>query len=152
MHKLILGHGHRKGEAFNDGSTKADRKYIDFIVSGQSLGQILELPEFDLIGTFGWAENKEYEDKQIDEFLGQQKPELESGRTSFYVCSECGDIGCGAVTAKIELTEKTVVWKEFGYENDYSKPDLSGYTKIGPFVFDKIEYIKTFELLKKEIE
>ena len=51
---------------------------------------------------------------------------------------------------EIELTEKTVIWKDFGYENDYSKPDLTDYNKIEPFIFDKIEYIKTFELLKKE--
>ena len=150
MHKLKLEYKHRKGETFNNGLTKADRKYIDFIVSGQSLGQLFRLSEFDLIGVFGWTENVEYENKQIDEFLGRQKPELETGRTSFYVCSECGDIGCGAITAKIEVTEKSVIWKDFGYENNYSKPDLIDYKEIGPFIFDKNEYIKTFELLKNE--
>ena len=88
MDTLTLGHGHRKGETFKNGSTKADRKYIDFIVSGQSLGQVFGLPDFDLIGTFGWTDNKEYENKQIDEFLGLTKPELATGRTCFYVCPE----------------------------------------------------------------
>jgi len=148
MDTLTLGHGHRKGETSKNCSTKADRKYIDFIVSGQSLGQIFGLPGFDLIGNFGWSENKEYENKQIDEFLGLEKPELETGRTCFYVCPECGDIGCGAITAKIEMTDKNIIWKDFGYENNYSEPDLTDYKEIGPFTFDKKQYCETIEGLK----
>lgn len=146
MDTLILGHGHRKGETFNNGSTKAERKYFDFIVSGQSLGQLFGLPDFDLIGTFGWTDNKE--NTQIDEFLGHAKPELETGRTCFYVCPECGDIGCGAITAKIEVTEKDVIWKDFGYENNYSEPDLTDYKAIEPFTFDKKQYFEIPEGLK----
>lgn len=149
MDTLILGHGHRKNETFNNNSTKADRKFIDFIVSGQSLGQLFGLPNFDLIGTFGWTENKVQENLQIDEFLGLTKPELETGRTCFYVCPECGDIGCGAITAKIEVTEKNVIWKEFGYENNYSEPDLTDYKEIGPFTFDKKQYSEILGGLKK---
>ncbi len=148
MNTLTLGHGHRKGETFKDGSTKTDRKYIDFIVSGQSLGQLFGLPDFDLIGTFGWTVNKEYENTQIEEFLGRTEPELESGRTCFYVCPECRDIGCGAITAKIEITEKDITWKDFGYENNYSELDLTEYKEIGPFRFDKKQYSELLEGLK----
>ena len=145
MDTLKFGYGHRKGETFKNGSTKADRKYIDFIVSGQSLGQIFGLPDLDLIGTFGGAEYNEY---KIDEFLGKVKSELKTGRTCFYVCPECGDIGCGAITGKIEITENEVIWKNFGYENDYSEPDFSDYKEIGPFYFDKEQYFRTMEGLK----
>lgn len=100
MDTLKLGYARRKGETFKNGTTKVERKYIDFIVSEQSLGQLFGLPDLDLIGIFGWTDNKEYEEKQIDVFLGLAKPELETGRTGLYVCPECGDIGCGAVTAK----------------------------------------------------
>ncbi len=148
MDTLTLGHEHRKGETLKNGSTKVGRKYIDFIVSGQSLGQLFGLPDLDLIGTFGWTENKEYENKQIDEFLGLITPELKTGRTCFYVCPECGDIGCGAITAKIEVTEKNVIWKDFGYENNYSEPDLTGYKEIGPFTFDKKQYCTLLKGLK----
>lgn len=148
MDTLKLGHGHRKGETFKNGSTKADRKYIDFIVSGQSLEQLFGLSDLDIIGAFGWTENKEDENKKIKEFLGIEKPELETGRTCFYVCPECGDIGCGAITAKIEVTDNNVIWKDFGYENNYSEPDLADYKEVGPFFFDKKQYFKTLEGLK----
>ncbi|MBK8414551.1 MAG: hypothetical protein IPL22_08630 [Bacteroidetes bacterium] len=77
--------------------------------------------------------------------MGKRTPELETGRTSFYVCPECGDIGCGAITAKIEITENRVIWKEFGYENNYSAPQLDNYKSIPHLEFDKTEYIETFE-------
>lgn len=59
MNELELRHGHRKGETFKNGSTNADRKYIDFIVSGQSLGQLYGLPDFDLIGTLRWQKQQD---------------------------------------------------------------------------------------------
>jgi hypothetical protein len=148
MDTLTFGHEHRKVETFKNSSKKSERKYIDFIVSGKSLGQLLRIKDFDLIGTFGWSENKKFENIQIDEFLGITKSELETGRTCFFVCPECGDIGCGAITAKIEVTDKNVIWKEFGYESNILKPDLSDYKEFGPFTFDKMQYFKILEGLK----
>jgi len=149
MEILTFGQGHRPGQVFKNGTTQADRKYIDFIVSGQSLAKVFGLPDLDMIGTFGWTENKEIENKNIDEFVGKATPEIETGRTMFYVCPECGDIGCGAITAKIEMTDTKVIWKEFGYENNYSAPHLDDYKSILPIEFEKTEYLKTFEQLRK---
>ena len=148
MDTLSLEYGIRNGETFKNGSSKTERQYIDFVVSGQSLGQIFGLPDSDLIGVFGWSDNKDYENKQIDEFLGFESPELKTGRIPFYVCPECGDIGCGAITAKIEFSDNHVIWKDFGYENDYSEPDLNDYKEIGPFKFKKDDYFRILEKLK----
>jgi hypothetical protein len=148
MDILTLEYKVREGEVLRNRTTKTERRFIDFIVSGHSLGKHFGLPEFDLVGVFGWSENKEYENQKVDEFLGNKRPELETGRSSFYVCSECGDIGCGAITAKIEVTDSIVIWKDFGYENNYSEPDLEDYSQVGPFIFNKTEYNKAIEKLK----
>lgn len=148
MDSLTFGQGHRKGETYKNGSSKTERKYLDFIVSGQSLGQIFEILDFDLIGTFGWSDNMENEINLIEEFMGKTNPKIRTGRTCFYVCPECGDIGCGAITAKIEVSDDIVIWKDFGYENDYSEADLNRYKGIGPFYFNKEQYCQTFEKLK----
>lgn len=143
MHILTLATKHRKGEA-----NKPETKYIDFVVSGQSLSELFVLSELDLIGTFGWTENRVEESKQLDEFLGLKAPELKTGRTCLYVCPMCGDIGCGAITAHIEVTDTSVIWKDFGYENDYSEIDLEEYNHIGPFIFEKAAYTHTIETLR----
>ena len=153
MDILTLGHGHQKGETFKNGTTRTDRKYIDFIINGQSLKKLLHISPNGEIGAFGWTENIEYENKRVEEFLGIEKPELETGRTSFYVCGGCGDIGCGAITAKIVVTDKTVIWNDFGYEDGSAEQvDLTDYKEIGAFEFDKTEYFKTIETIKRPTE
>ncbi len=151
MDMLTLGYGHRFGELSGGGLSKTERNYVDFIISGQSLGQLIGIFTSDQIGIFGWIPDKWYENDRIDEFLGLIPPELTTGRTKFYVCPECGDIGCGAITAKIEVTEKQIIWSGFGYETNYSEPDLSGYHEIGPFAFEKVSYGKTFYNLRRLI-
>jgi hypothetical protein len=120
-------------------------EYFDFVISGQSLGQILNVKDSDLIGAFGWGRNWESENLRINEFMGLGKPELDSGRTCFYVCSQCGDVGCGAFTAKIEVIDNHVIWKNFGYENSL---DLDDFPNIGSFIFDKNEYFEVFEKIR----
>src|SRR6188508_1568482 len=127
MHILTLASKYRKGDTNNP-----ERRHLDFIISEQALSQYFESSELDLIGTFGWTENKVYESEQLDQFLGLKGSELKSGRVCFYVCPICGDIGCGAITAVIEVTDTSVIWKDFGYETDDAEPDRTEYKPIGP--------------------
>lgn len=85
--------------------------------------------------------------KRINQFTGVEKPALLNGRTSLFVCRECGDIGCGAITVRISISDETVVWKDFGWETDYSEPRLDEFKAVGPFTFKKNQYIKLFEEL-----
>lgn len=152
MEILTFKEAYRSGETTASHSSKTERRYIDFIISGKSLGDLLEVTKKDLTGTFGWTENSLLENEQINEYIGLVKAELQTGRTSLYVCPECGDIGCGAITVKIEMTDDTVTWKDFGYENDVDAVSLDEYNSIGPFTFNKKEYIKTFETIRREIK
>jgi hypothetical protein len=97
----------------------------------------------DLIGRLGWGAN-EIERDAIDILLLKKPPDLPDGRRLLYVCPECGDIGCGALTVKIEKTNEHFVWKGFGYENNYDgrMPLLEEYKHIGPFFFDKHQYFQ----------
>ena len=38
---------------------------------------------------------------------------------SLYVCPECGDLGCGAVTANLHVGPETVTWRAIGSQADY---------------------------------
>jgi hypothetical protein len=151
MNVLTLEQGIRKGEGSQDRAHKTERKYFDFVVSGKSIGTLVDAKRYDMIGAFGWAKNKEYELERINEFLGQQKPELESGRSCFYVCAECGDFWCGAITAKIEFSDTEVTWKDFAYEHPNLEPAFRPLEEIGSFTFDKTEYVRVFDALKNQI-
>jgi hypothetical protein len=67
---------------------------------------------------------------------------LRSGRVPLSVCAECGDLGCGAITALVERTPDGFVWRDFAFENNYdgTMTDMDSYRAIGPFMFNKTEY------------
>jgi hypothetical protein len=68
-----------------------------------------------------------------------------------FICSECGDIGCGAITALVARDGHSIVWKAFGYENNYEKNILfDDYKQIGPFTFDLEHYERTLKAVRFE--
>ena len=121
------------------GGGRTERKYLDFVINGQSLGELLQVG--DMIGCLGWGK-PEYESDMTQILLLKKPSPLETCRVTLYICAECGDIGCGAITAQVEKTSEHFVWSGFGYENYYdpSRLDLQEYTEIGPYLFNKTEY------------
>jgi len=80
--------------------------------------------------------------------LKEQPGEFPNDRVALYICPECGDLGCGAVTAKISVHDDVVTWSDFGYENTYEDamfPDT--LSAIGPFTFELREYEMTLRNL-----
>ncbi len=58
-----------------------------------------------------------------------------------YVCPECGDLGCGAISAVIEQVEDKIIWRDFGYQNNYLDEIIfDDYESINTIVFNKVEY------------
>jgi hypothetical protein len=122
------------------GSGRTQRDYLDFVVDGQSLHDLLKLG--DNIGCLGWLP-QDSEQVILQQLMAERLSVLENDRYPIYVCAECGDIGCGAVTVQIEKAQNGFVWKNFGYENDYDKSmrDLETYKNIGPFHFKQEDYV-----------
>ena len=115
MNKLTFTKKLRQGYSSQDIS-KEERDYFDFLIDNIPLSEILSVG--DKITPLGWSEIK-FQKDSVMELLKQKKSELTSGRVPVYICPECGDLGCGAVTVNIIENENSFVWKDFGYENNY---------------------------------
>lgn len=77
---------------------------------------------------------------EVGMLLGERSPTLEGGRVPLYVCPECGDIGCGALTAVIERSGDHVTWRDFGWDDaGQDGEDPTRFTG-GPFVFDAVQH------------
>jgi hypothetical protein len=77
----------------------------------------------------------------VHRLLLREQADLPDKRRSLFICSECGDLGCGAITVVVEKHDGAIVWKNFGYENNYEKEVLlDEYRSIGPFTFNAMEY------------
>lgn len=63
-------------------------------------------------------------------------PDLPGGRTSILICSECGSLSCGAVSAIVTREGEVVAWSELGIANDLEIEDQ------GPWLFEKVRGFK----------
>ena len=106
MNKLEIKSAHYQG----------DRSISEIFIDDLPLSENPNIG--DLISPFGWLKP----DAEIwfaENFLLQKESELGNNRFQILVCSECADIGCGALTAEIIRTDRSYIWDKFGYQNDY---------------------------------
>lgn len=121
--------------------------FYEFDISHNPLSTILQVDLKQLTGIFTpEGSDSGYFVAQLAKFLGK----LPTERILLYVCADCGDLGCGALSAQISFTENSVVWSDFAYEN--ASEILENYPKIGPFEFEKAAYMNAFDELVKEVK
>jgi hypothetical protein len=133
----------RAGSQHANGTSKSERHFLDFVVDGQSLWEPLG-KRHDMVSILCVEFSADETKKAVSRLLLSQKADMPNGRRSFFVCSECGDLGCGAITAVVERKGNTITWKDFGYENTYEdKIWLDDYSTVGPFAFDSTVYERT---------
>src|SRR5438045_1594928 len=89
----------RKAER-HGGLSKTGRVYADFVVDGMPLSAIARRVAPDNISCLGWSV-REAQDRIVSRLLVESQPRADD-RVPLYVCPECGDLGCGALTAKGE--------------------------------------------------
>ena len=118
------------------GGGRTQRDFLDFIVDGRPLSESVG----DQVSCLGWLVPEENA-RAARRLLLEEPADLPNNRRTLYVCGECGDIGCGVVSVVVERDGDKVVWRDFGYENDYEgvvhTRDFEG---VGPFTFDRAAY------------
>jgi len=136
----------RGGVQYSHGASKSERHFLDFVVDGQSLWKALG-ERHDMVSTLCVEYSADETEKAVSRLLLREKADLPNERRSFFVCSECGDLACGAITAVVERQAETIMWKAFGYENTYeAKVWLDAYSTVGPFTFNATAYERTLLL------
>jgi len=120
--------------------------FYDIVIDGLSLYGIFK--EYDFISVF----SQEY-DEQILENIKKnfllESPfdsELEDGRYFLFVCPMCADLGCGAVTVRIQQEQERIVWSDFRYEDHQTSRPLD----MNTYRFDRKEYAERIRSLTKE--
>jgi len=120
--------------------SKSERRFLDFIINGQSLWGRVGKPK-DSVSVFCYEYSRAETIKAAYRLLLTERAVIPGDRRSLFICSECGDIGCGAVTVSVAREGRSAVWKDFGYENDYEENiQLDEYKEIGPYTFDWGQY------------
>lgn len=117
------------------GGGATERDFLDFIIDGESLSEKIG---GDLVSCLGWSVPAQNE-KAVYQIMLKANSDLSGNRYILYVCPECGDISCGAVTAVIERVDDTIIWRDFGFQNNYEN-EYRPINEIDKFVFDRAQY------------
>ena len=130
----------RPGVIYPGGARKTERTFIDFVVNGMSLAKLSEKEGFDHVSCLVLPHPDPLDVKRL---LLQEAPDCPDGRSSLYVCSECGHISCGAVTVRIEADATGITWHDFAYQNNYDESmtyDLDRFNALGVLRFEAEAY------------
>jgi hypothetical protein len=128
----------RPGVKLPGGTFQSERNYLDLLIDGQSLA---DRARYDLVSILCKEWSSGEREKSVRRLLREEAADFADDRRSLLVCGECGDIGCGAVSIVIDFYDKTVLWRDFGYQNNY-EPEIHGQhlKNLGPFEFDLVDY------------
>lgn len=137
---------HRPGEKYRH-SFVSERWSVDFLVGGRSLFNLLAGQNRDLSGAFLTRRDKIFRRTKENASTRELFSDLGAGgiRLSLYVCPECGDLGCGALTCEAIRVGDKVVWSNFAFETGIAEypSDSGSYAEVGPFEFYGHQYVET---------
>jgi hypothetical protein len=130
--------------------TRAERHSVDFVVDGVSLFAATRAGALDLCGCFSpdyatWPNElvRDENERMAKIFTFESPPEIERDRVALFICPQCGDLACGAITFRLSRADDTVRWSDFAFENGYDEEqtDFDSYSAIGPFEFAVEDYM-----------
>jgi hypothetical protein len=130
------------------GGGRTKRSWIEFLVDGSSLHDAIEPGDF--IGCLGWSE-QHFEASLLRQLLHSEGGNALAQRVMIYVCPECAELECGAVTVAVKREGNDVVWERFAFENSYDAEVIKTYDHIGPFRFSGEQYQQTLGRRLREI-
>ena len=122
------------------------RSCWDYLISGQSLANYLGISKSHAVTPLGWFPDNSVQSEALRQLRLQQKSALVDHRVELYVCSHCGDIGCGSVTVKIEDKGDRIVWRDFADQSD--PEDVGNLYKAEAIEFDRNDYFKALASVK----
>jgi hypothetical protein len=128
--------------------SQTPRTFLDFCIDGRSLYDSLES---DCVSGVADKQPVSVSIEFLQRLSLATQADFPNNRRSLYVCAECGDLGCGAVSIVVTAKEGVVVWEDFGFETNYeNKVIRKGYESIGPFRFNAYEYAAVLEEAEKQ--
>lgn len=112
-----------------------------FAINGRPLGVLVALGDSVCVLDTSDRANTRRVARQL---RGADPSEFASGRVPIYVCSECGDLGCGAVTVRVTELDDCFVWSELSIESYNSATPITWRVRDErDFYFAKAQYLAT---------
>ena len=128
-----------------DWGDQTPRSVLDFEVDGDSLYDVVVRLGMDYISPL-WldADAAEQTGAVVERLLGAAPADLPGSRVAVFVCPECLDLGCGAVTVERTITDQRVRWANWAHQTDDDQTlDTSEVSGSRDLEFDRAAYERT---------
>lgn len=113
-----------------------EHHFLDFMIDGRSLRDLVGEPDMVTPLSRPWLEEVRAETERL---LGRRETEeLPAGRVALLLCHVDGDIACGALTARLQLSDAHVVWSDWLWESYQGALPVEQFSE--PLVFDRVTY------------
>lgn len=115
-----------------------DHQYLGFVVDGRSFTDLF--PETgDMVSPFTLAWPLPVMADRLDTLLGRA-PDRDAGpgRIVLMSCAECGDLACGALTARLSVLPTEVMWSDFAWMS--GDGDVDACDSSPTLIFDRQGY------------
>ena len=128
------------GIKYSNGTYKSERHFLDFAINGQSLWETVGKSR-DTLSVLCREYALDESIRAANRLLLTEKADFPNDRRSLFICPECDNLGCGAITVSVVREGSAIVWRDFGFENTYEQNiALNDYADVGPFSFDAALY------------
>ncbi len=134
--------------------------YLDIAIDGQVLDSILneEYPEDNMLGLvptlLHWLENENERKVTWDKIIPQNN---ETVISPILMCSDDLDFWCTIIVAESKCIGDKIIWQRLGSDDSDRGfyPETVGqkvnwFDKIGPFIFDKQQFIDCVNQFRQE--
>jgi hypothetical protein len=131
----------RPNNGNGDPRKRMQRQSWDFVIDGASLCTIWR--DRDVTGALAVGESVGLVEA-VAKLTGAAEPDYPPDRVAIFVCPDCGDLGCGAITVAVRHDGDTVTWSDFRWEVNWFADDPDEATvryELGPFVFSTPDYL-----------
>jgi hypothetical protein len=131
------------GYAMLDGKylRRPESHFLDLVVDGTSVrDRVADSTDLVTVLNRAWLPSAA---EAIEVLQGlQPHPQLDPDRVALLVCGVCGDLDCGALTVRLDVTASEVRWSDWRWMDHQGERDaeLPSGERIEPLVFDGPAY------------
>jgi hypothetical protein len=116
------------------GKSHSERHYLDLQIGRRRLSDLIKVG--DRASVLGWLP-REDEQAYARQLLLRAPSLFASGRVPLYICPECADLGCGALTVRVTREGETVIGSDFRHEGDSGAGSpVEAVREIRDFLFE----------------
>lgn len=137
-----------------------EQHFLDFVINGHSLRESIDGADGIVTPLCrAWVPASVAE--TVASLLRTTEGSGQAGeRVELLVCAVCGDVGCGAVTARVTVTPSVVTWSEFLWQDEVADGGTPGADSDGEanlvglppvLVFAHNQYTAAFDAAQERV-